>query len=69
MSYQNINRLPILTGPLTTYTIEQNVYGDEPQAAGWFVVEYNAIDNDHYIFPVVYATYQDAFAAMLDITA
>lgn len=71
MSYQNFNRLPILdqSMPLVTYTVEQNVYGDEEEVAGWFVVEHSAIDNDTYVFPQWYATHGEAFNAMLDLTA
>ncbi len=71
MSYQNFNRLPIVdqTAPLVTYTVEQNVFGDEEEVAGWFVVEHSAIDNDTYIFPRYYATQQDAFNAMTEISA
>ncbi len=43
MSYQNLNRLPIIEYPTVTYTIEQNVYGDEEEYAGWFIVEHSAI--------------------------
>lgn len=45
MSYQNLNRLAIVdqTAPLVTYTVEQNVYGDEEEYAGWFIVEHSAI--------------------------
>lgn len=69
MSYQNFNRLPIVNGPLVTFTVEQNVYGDDERARGWFIVEHSAIDNDTYIFPEIYADRQTAFAAMLDLTA
>ena len=45
MSYQNLNRLAIVdqTAPLVTYTVERNVYGDEKEYAGWFIVEHSAI--------------------------
>jgi hypothetical protein len=71
MSYQNFNRRPIVdqSMPLVTFTVEQDVYGDEPEVSGWFIVEHSAIDNDTYIFPHVYADRQTAFAAMLDLTA
>lgn len=71
MSYQNFNRLPIIdqSAPLTTFTVEENVFGDEDEVAGWFIVEHSAIDNDTYILPDVYATKQEAFAALQDYTA
>lgn len=71
MSYPNANRLPIIdqTAPLSTLTVEQDVYGDEPEVSGWFIVEYSAIDNDTYVLPMWYATRQDAYNAMLDLTA
>ena len=71
MSYQNFNRLPIVdqTAPLVTFTVEENVFGDEDEVAGWFIVEHSAIDNDTYIFPEVYADRQTAFAAMLELNA
>jgi hypothetical protein len=43
MSYQNLNRLPIIEGPIATYTVERNVYGDDEEVAGWFIVEHHAI--------------------------
>jgi hypothetical protein len=71
MTYQNFNRLPIVDQamPLVTYTVEQDVYGDEEEIAGWFIVEHSAIDNDTYVLPQWYATRQDAYNAMLEITA
>ena len=69
MTYQNLNRLPIISGPLTTYTIERNVFGEEPQAAGWFIVEHSAIDNDTYILPSIFGTRAEASAALDDILA
>ena len=71
MSYQNFNRLAIVdqTAPLVTFTVEENVFGDEDEVAGWFIVEHSAIDNDAYIFPQVYADRQTAFAAMLELNA
>ncbi len=46
MSYQNLNRLAIVdqTAPLITYTVERNVYGDDEEVAGWFIVEHSAIN-------------------------
>lgn len=71
MSYQNFNRLPIVdqSMPLVTYTVEQNVYGDEEEIAGWFIVEHSAIDRDTDILPMWYATRQDAYNAMINLTA
>jgi hypothetical protein len=53
MSYQNLNRLPIIEGPITTYTVERNVYGDDEEVAGWFIVERHAIHGVD-ILPVIY---------------
>lgn len=71
MSYQNFNRLPIVdqTAPLITFTVEKNVFGDEDEVAGWFIVEHSAIDNDTYIWPSVYSTKQEAFEDLQAITA
>ena len=71
MSYQNFNRLPIVdqTAPLVTFTVEENVFGDEDEVAGWFIVEHSAIDNDAYIWPTVYTTKQEAFKNLQSITA
>ena len=75
MSYQNFNRLPIIdqTAPMVSYTVEQNVYGDDQDAIengaiGWYVVEHSAINGD-YIIPAWFATKQAAFDAMLEIAA
>ena len=70
MSYQNFNRLPIVdqTAPMVTYTVEQNVYGDEEEIAGWFIVEHHVIQGVD-IFPQLYATRQAAYNSMLTLTS
>ena len=64
MSYQNFNRLPIVDqlAPLVSYTVNQNVYGEE--CPGFFVVEYSRIDGENYIWPAVYETAKSAHEAI-----
>jgi hypothetical protein len=70
MSYQNFNRLPIVdqSMPLVTYTVEQNVYGDEEEIAGWFIVERSVIDGVN-ILPFCFGTHAEARAQLDDILA
>ncbi len=70
MSYQNINRLPIIdqTVPMSTFTVEQNVYGDEPEYSGWFIVERSAIHGID-ILPFCFDTAAEARAQLDELLA
>jgi hypothetical protein len=66
MSYQNLNRLPIIEGPIATYTVERNVYGDDEEVAGWFIVERHAIHGAD-ILPAIYTDRAAAHDALHQI--
>ena len=66
MSYQNLNRLPIIECPITTYTVERNVHGDDEEVAGWFIVESHAIHGVD-ILPAIYTDRAAAYDALHQI--
>jgi len=71
MSFQNLNRLPIIDqlAPLTTYTVDRDIYGSGPDevehgVTGWFVIQHSAIDGSTYIWPVIYPSAAAAHEAI-----
>jgi hypothetical protein len=70
MTYQNASRLPIIdqTLPMSTFTLEQDVFGDEDGMDGWFIVERSVIDGVN-ILPFCFGTHAEARAQLNDILA